>query len=845
MFFILILFHIGNLAQLNGKNVSRISLFKLFEIQKLWNRGINGGNVSIAILDSGLSEFYSKRVVNITNYSNAHSSNDTIGHGTHVAGILISDYEDCRGIIDNHNIHILKILNNNQDSETSWFIESFNYVLENDVKIVNLSIGGRNYLDKIFVSKITEMIKRGVIIVCAVGNEGPTFGTINNPADLIYTIGVGSTNYDGKISPFSSRGMTLGELSDGGYGRVKPDVVTFGECIFSLVIKNGKYQCTSKNGTSFTAPVITSIISLAISAYSKNSINYLSQYCNFNNIVSPELFNKLKCVNFIFNAAFAKQLLISSAKKLDNYSMFEQGAGLVVPNQVIDALLTMEPHISAFPNIIDWLGCPYYWPFCSQPLYYSSQTVIVNITIINSISIKSKIYNYDVKNVQNGQYLDVKVKHSSEIYPYFGYLSMEIQINQNITSVLIETEVVVCIEGIYVSSSDYSTDTNYRRNITISLKIQTVETPPRSKRILIDQYHQISYPNYNIPSDHFDFSSNDNSDIFDSFCDHIHTNFKGFYGYLRGNGYYVESFYQKKINFNPQLYSVLILIDVEREFSKIEMNKLYGFVNENGLSIFLFSEWYNNDILKRLKFTEDYGKSKKFDLPGSNLVSYNNLLARWGIMLDDVVISGNFSYNGEIVHINSGGSILMYPQYSYIITSRMINTGRQYLMNEPNKKVSNLNGFLGVDSDILVIYSPRSNSKYSKSGKIIVFTDSSCLDDSCNTNACFSFIYSILKYIDTNLMNIELSKLIKYSLEGSLFRLNNETLLQKGHLIDTDCIYHFGDIYHSLNRLPDKCAEKYLPTKTFLVNKYLAIPFFIVLILIFNKLYRKRWKIFG
>ena len=65
-----------------------------------------------------------------------------------------------------------------------------------------------------------EMTSQGTIMVSAIGNDGPIYGTLNNPADQMDTIGVGGINFDDEIAHFSSRGMTTWELPNG-YGRLK------------------------------------------------------------------------------------------------------------------------------------------------------------------------------------------------------------------------------------------------------------------------------------------------------------------------------------------------------------------------------------------------------------------------------------------------------------------------------------------------------------------------------------------------------------------------------------------------------------------------------------------------
>ena len=65
-----------------------------------------------------------------------------------------------------------------------------------------------------------------------------------------------------------------------------------------------------------------------------------------------------------------------------------------MPLQVALLLSTLNPHPpphSLSPPYLDFTECPYMWPYCSQPLYYTTRPVVVNITITNSISVSSTI----------------------------------------------------------------------------------------------------------------------------------------------------------------------------------------------------------------------------------------------------------------------------------------------------------------------------------------------------------------------------------------------------------------------------------------------------------------------
>lgn len=52
-------------------------------------------------------------------------------------------------------------------------------------------------------------------MISAIGNDGPLYGTLNNPADQNDVIGVGGIDYNDKIASFSSRGMSTWELPRG------------------------------------------------------------------------------------------------------------------------------------------------------------------------------------------------------------------------------------------------------------------------------------------------------------------------------------------------------------------------------------------------------------------------------------------------------------------------------------------------------------------------------------------------------------------------------------------------------------------------------------------------------
>ena len=55
--------------------------------------------------------------------------------------------------------------------------------------------------------QVWELTANHVIMISAIGNDGPLYGTLNNPADQMDVIGVGGINFDDQIARFSSRGQ--------------------------------------------------------------------------------------------------------------------------------------------------------------------------------------------------------------------------------------------------------------------------------------------------------------------------------------------------------------------------------------------------------------------------------------------------------------------------------------------------------------------------------------------------------------------------------------------------------------------------------------------------------------
>lgn len=102
-------------------------------------------------------------------------------------------------------------------------------------------------------------VKKGMVVLNSMGNEGHTPGSIIAPADGDSVISVGAVTRANEIASFSSVGPTW-DL------RIKPDVMAMGVGV-SMVSPNSASALTTAQGTSFSCPLAAGVAALILSAH--------------------------------------------------------------------------------------------------------------------------------------------------------------------------------------------------------------------------------------------------------------------------------------------------------------------------------------------------------------------------------------------------------------------------------------------------------------------------------------------------------------------------------------------------------------------------------------------------
>lgn len=512
--------------------------------------------------------------------------------------------------------------------------------------------------------------------------------------------------------------MTTWELPFGS-GRIKPDIVTLAEDVPGSDASGG---CKVLSGTSASAPIVSASIALLASM-----------------IPAEQRWN-------LINPASMKQILLESADRLEarrdseyvvRNHIFEQGNGVlniskaskVIENlwlrhQVAENATQSGKEIvqsvlkpSSFPDRIDMTDCPRMWPYCSQALYHSALPLMVNLTLMNSAFVVGTIK----KPPQwisdtNGDHLTVSTSTPSAIWPYFGSVG-----------VFIEVKKAAAFEGIAKGALRLEVENaNHVDELLIPVTIKIVPTPPASKRILWDQFHNIPYPSAFVPRDNLE----NQHDLMDVGGDHPHTNYHQLWNFLTSEGFFVDILPFEYSCLDLGKYGAVMVVDPEEEFFRDEIIALQAAIKYSNVSLIVFADWYDNRMLDTLELFDTSTLSKWHAITGgANIPAVNNLLHDFHIALGDGVV-----YSSSVSLLNSGNDS-SFPYWSDRTSPTSPWGGYLGYINAADQSARTLNGSEQTLSDVPVLGLYEVPSVYG--GRIAVFGDSSCLDSSVHPAAKF------------------------------------------------------------------------------------------------------------
>jgi subtilisin family serine protease len=247
----------------------------------LWDAGIDGAGVAVAVVDSGIDESHPglvgrvREAVRVTASGIEASSGDRDGHGTHIAGIIAGDGTQSpdrsnAGMAPKADLVAVDI---SDSFTTTNAVRAFGWLRDHAASLglrVVSSSWGREKPDAAYdandpvIRASDALVDAGIVVVFSAGNLGPGEGSLTVEAQNPRVITVGAASDDARLESYSSRGPA--KLADGRTaGWTKPDVLAPGTRITSAHAGGGD-PYIEMNGTSMAAPHVAGIAALLLSA---------------------------------------------------------------------------------------------------------------------------------------------------------------------------------------------------------------------------------------------------------------------------------------------------------------------------------------------------------------------------------------------------------------------------------------------------------------------------------------------------------------------------------------------------------------------------------------------------
>lgn len=190
-----------------------------------WDAGYQGQGVKVGVVDSGI-DTNDDLAANVKGYNycdNNTSTGDSVGHGTHVAGIIaaLKNGKAGTGVAPQAEIYNAKVFGANEELSglDSTIMAALNYLINEEentnsneingesarVDIINMSLGGPGFTAP-YKTVLDKAYEKGVIVFAATGNDGGSLAMV--PASCDHVIGVAATDNNNQRAYFSNYGST-------------------------------------------------------------------------------------------------------------------------------------------------------------------------------------------------------------------------------------------------------------------------------------------------------------------------------------------------------------------------------------------------------------------------------------------------------------------------------------------------------------------------------------------------------------------------------------------------------------------------------------------------------------
>jgi serine protease len=223
-----------------------------------WRAG-GGRGVTVAVLDTGITRVEdlvgTRFAEGLSFVPGVDSTEDDVGHGTHVAGTIAQATDNgigVAGVAPGVTLLPMKVLGASGGGSADRIAAAVDEAADRGAQVINLSLGGPH--SAVLHLAVEKAVRRGVSVVASAGNTGRL--GVGCPAHADGVLGVSALGPDGDLAPYSTFGPGVEIAAPGGDLR-KPD-----GGILQDTIAPGGHAYTAYQGTSMAAPHVAGAVAV-------------------------------------------------------------------------------------------------------------------------------------------------------------------------------------------------------------------------------------------------------------------------------------------------------------------------------------------------------------------------------------------------------------------------------------------------------------------------------------------------------------------------------------------------------------------------------------------------------
>jgi serine protease AprX len=149
---------------------------------KLWEKGIDGSGVVIAVIDSGIHKSHpdlAGKVIGEKNFVESEkTTDDLLGHGTLCAGIIAgsgaASNGEYKGVAPGAKLLNVRVIDSSGNGQVSDIIAGIEWAIDNNADVLSLSLAGMNLgeTNPPVSMAADNAMDAGVVVCVAAGNRG-------------------------------------------------------------------------------------------------------------------------------------------------------------------------------------------------------------------------------------------------------------------------------------------------------------------------------------------------------------------------------------------------------------------------------------------------------------------------------------------------------------------------------------------------------------------------------------------------------------------------------------------------------------------------------------------------